>query len=152
MIVGAHIAIPSKDNKADMAFFRDVLKLPSIDNGDGYMIFAIPPAEVSVFGGDSTGHKLHLMCDDMEAFLEEMAELGIAASEPQELAWGVLTHVTMPGGGALAVYEPKHRRPKHATAPRKAAKKKAPAKKAAAKKAPAKQAPARKKAKKRAKR
>ena len=115
MIVGGHITIPSKDEAADKAFFRDVLKLPTIDAGGGYLISGLPPCEVAVHGGPGTGHTLHLMCADIEMFLDRMAERGIAAKPAQKQSWGMMTEVTLPGGGTIAVYQPAHKHPKHPT-------------------------------------
>jgi hypothetical protein len=144
MIVGGHITIASSDEAADKAFFRDVLKLPNVDAGGGYIIFGLPPCEIAVHEGGG-GHTLHLMCEDMNDFLEAVRKLGMEASEPLTQMWGVMTKVTLPGGGGLSVYEPRHKHPKQPgvktkaslkTAAKKAApkRKKAPAKKSAAKK------------------
>jgi hypothetical protein len=43
MISGAHMIIYSTDAEADRAFFRDVLKFPAVDTGEGWLIFALPP-------------------------------------------------------------------------------------------------------------
>jgi len=147
MIVGGHITIASSNPEADMAFFRDMLKLPNVDAGGGYMIFGLPPCEVAVHGGDA-GHALHLMCEDMDEFRAAMDEIGIETTEPQTQMWGIITDVTLPGGDTLHVYQPSH---KHPPAPKpKAARKTAPkAKKAASKKTSARKAT--KKAKKTAK-
>jgi len=73
MINGAHIIVYSKDAEADRAFFRDVLKYPSVDAGHGWLIFALPPAEVAVHPSDENDvHKLYLMCDDIHTFIAEM--------------------------------------------------------------------------------
>ncbi len=65
MINGVHIIVYSKDAEADRRFFRDVLKYPSVDAGHGWLIFALPPAEVAVHPSDENDvHKLYLMCDD----------------------------------------------------------------------------------------
>jgi hypothetical protein len=119
MIIGGHITIPSKDEAADKLFFRDVLKLPTIDAGGGYLISGLPPCEVAVHGGPGAGHTLHLMCADIEKFLDRMTELGIAAKPAQKQSWGMMTEVTLPGGGTIAVYQPAHKHPKHPVAPKK---------------------------------
>ena len=98
MIIGGHITIASKDEAADKAFFRDMLKLPTIDAGGGYLISGLPPCEIAVHGGPGIGHTLHLMCADMEKFLDRMAALGIAAKPAQKQSWGMMTEVTLPGG------------------------------------------------------
>jgi hypothetical protein len=48
MIVGAHVVVYSKDPTADRAFFREVLGTSSVDAGHGWLIFALPPAELAV--------------------------------------------------------------------------------------------------------
>src|SRR5207302_4534773 len=138
MIIGAHIMLQSTNDRADMAFLTDVLKLQSINAGGGYMIYGIPPAEVSIHGSDRNDvHQLYFMCDDIAAFTGDMTRHGIAFSTPVRQSWGTLTEITLPGGGKLGVYQPRHPRPGPAGKP--AAKKKAaPLAKKVAKK-PAKQ-------------
>jgi catechol 2,3-dioxygenase-like lactoylglutathione lyase family enzyme len=73
MIHGVHVILYSKDADADRAFFRDVLKYPFADAGHGWLIFALPPAEVAVHPSDANDvHRLYLMCDDVHAFIAEM--------------------------------------------------------------------------------
>jgi len=138
MITGAHVMLQSTNDKADMAFLTDVLRLPSINAGGGYMIYGIPPAEVSIHGSDRNDvHQLYFMCDDIAAFTGDMTRHGIAFSTPVRQSWGTATEITLPGGGKLGVYQPRHPRPEPAGKP--AAKKKAaPLAKKVAKK-PAKQ-------------
>jgi hypothetical protein len=111
MINGAHVIIYSKDADADRAFLRDVLKLSHVDVGHGWLIFALPPSEVAVHPGENNQHELYLMCDSLETFITEISTHGIACSEVQNLGWGMLTHITLPGGGKLGVYQPRHARP-----------------------------------------
>ena len=113
MIIGAHSIIYSKSPEADRAFLRDVLKLTNVDVGGGWLIFGLPPAEVAVHPGDKNDvHEFYLMCDDVEALVAEMGKRGIACATVQNLGWGLLTHVALPGGGKLGVYQPRHARPK----------------------------------------
>jgi ketosteroid isomerase-like protein len=115
---GAHAVIYSKDPDADRAFLRDRLGLEHIDIGHGWLIFRLPPAEVAVHPSEENDvHELFLMCDDVGALIERMAALGVAASPVQELRWGRLTKLTLPGGGALPVYEPRHPSPPPAAGP-----------------------------------
>jgi len=51
------------------------------------------------------------MCDDVAAFVAEMKAKSVACGPVQDLRWGRLTEVTLPGGGKLGVYEPRHARP-----------------------------------------
>ena len=112
MITGAHAIIFSKDADADRAFFRDVLKLPHVDAGDGWLIFGLPPSEVALHPAEENGaHELYLLCDDVEAFVADMARQGIATGPVTDQGWGLLTRLTLPGGGDLGVYQPRHARP-----------------------------------------
>jgi hypothetical protein len=132
MIIGAHVMLHSRDEAADREFLSDVLKLGSVDAGDGFMIFGIPPVEIAIHGSDRNDHhQLYLMCEDIEDFVAEMAERAIAFTPPSFQGWGTMTEVTLPGGGKLGVYEPHHKRPKHPVVKRA---KKITAKKAAKKK------------------
>ena len=99
MIVGAHSIIYSKSPEADRGFLRDVLGLP--------------PSEVAVHPSKKNDvHELYLMCDDVEDFMTAMKTQGIACGAVQNQGWGLLTQVTLPGGGKLGVYQPRHARPK----------------------------------------
>lgn len=117
MIIGAHIMLHSTNDRADMAFLTDVLKLESINAGGGYMIYGLPPGEMSIHGSDQNDvHKLYLMCDDIAAFTGEMTRHHIAFSTPVRQGWGTVTEITLPGGGRLGVYQPRHERPELAAA------------------------------------
>ena len=115
MITGAHSIIYSTNPDADRAFFRDVLNLPNVDVGGGWLIFGLPPAEVAVHPSDKNDvHELYLMCDDVNGFVAEMAQRGVTCEAMQDQGWGILTQVVLPGGGKLGVYQPRHERPKAA--------------------------------------
>ena len=112
MLIGAHSVIYSTNADADRTFLRDVLKLPNVEAGGGYLIFGLPPAEVAVHPSDKNdGHDLYLMCDDIEALVAEMKQRDIGCAPVQDEGWGLLTRVTLPGGGALGIYQPRHVRP-----------------------------------------
>jgi len=113
MIIGAHSIIYSKNPQADRAFLRDVVGLPSVDVGEGWLIFGLPPAEVAVHpSNENDVHEFYLMSDDIEALIGAMQERGITCAPTQNQGWGVLTQVTLPGGGKLGIYQPRHARPK----------------------------------------
>ena len=115
MIHGAHVVLSSTKPEADRAFFREVLRLPSVDVGDGWLIFALPPSELAVHpAGKNDEHELYLMCEDVEAFVKDLARRGVACSPVQSVGWGILTRLTLPGGGTVGVYQPRHARPKAA--------------------------------------
>ena len=129
MINGAHAIVYSKRPAADRDFFRDVLGLPSVDVGDGWLIFGLPPAEVAVHPSEKNSlHELYLMCADVEAFATAMERKKIKCGPVRDRGWGLLVQVTLPGGGEIGVYEPRHKRPK-AAAPKKMAGKRTAAKK-----------------------
>jgi catechol 2,3-dioxygenase-like lactoylglutathione lyase family enzyme len=109
MITGAHALIYSQDAEADRAFFRNVLGFPSIDAGDGWLIFALPPSELGVHPAEgSSKHELSLTCDDIEAEIARLAEKGVKCGPISDEGWGLLTMIRLPGGGDLGLYEPHH--------------------------------------------
>ena len=113
MISGAHSIIYSTNPDADRAFFRDVLNLPHVDVGGGWLIFGLPPAEVALHPSDrNDGHEFYLMCDDIEALVLEMRRRNLTCGPVQDQGWGLLTQLTLPGGGKLGIYQPRHARPK----------------------------------------
>jgi hypothetical protein len=112
MITGAHSIIYSSDAEADMNFFKKILKFPNVDVGHGWLIFGLPPSEIAIHPSAENGlHEFYLMCDDINVFVKEMAEHNIICSAINSQRWGNVTHLTLPGGGTLGVYEPKHARP-----------------------------------------
>jgi hypothetical protein len=113
MINGAHVIINSKKPEADRAFLRDVLGLPHVDVGHGWLIFGLPPSEVAVHPSDNNNeHQLYFMCEDVEVLIREMGRRDISCEPVRELGWGLLTQITLPGGGRLGIYQPRHARPK----------------------------------------
>ena len=117
MIIGAHSIIHSGKPEADRAFLRDILGLPSVDAGDGWLIFGLPPAEAAVHPSERNDvHELYLMCADIEAFVAAMEAHRVACDPVQSTGWGRLIKVRLPGGGKLGVYQPLHARPKPASA------------------------------------
>jgi predicted enzyme related to lactoylglutathione lyase len=115
VITGVHALIYSSETDAVRAFFRDVLELPSVDAGHGWLIFALPPAEVAAHPTDGAGrHELYLMCDDIHATIEELRAKGVEISRAvAEERWGLVTAIRLPGGPELGLYEPRHPIPPH---------------------------------------
>ena len=111
-ITGAHAIIYSTNAEADRALLKDVFKFKHVDVGRGWLIFALPPAEVAVHPSEENDvHELYLMTDDVEGFVKEMKQRHVACGPVDDQGWGLLTHVTLPGGGKLGVYQPRHARP-----------------------------------------
>ena len=135
MIIGAHSIIYSRNADADRAFFRDVLGLPNVDVGDGWLIFGLPPAEVAVHPSNRNGlHEFYLLSDDVKALVAALRRKRVSCGAVVDRGWGLLTEVTLPGGGTLGVYQPRHARPKSMRASTKTRKAAAPAVKSAGRK------------------
>ena len=115
-LIGAvHLTLFSTDAEATRAFFRDVLELDSVDAGGGWLIFALPPAELACHPtppDDSGRHELYLMCDDVEATMAELEAKGAEFVAPiTEAGFGRMTRMRVPGGGELGLYQPTHPSP-----------------------------------------
>jgi catechol 2,3-dioxygenase-like lactoylglutathione lyase family enzyme len=112
MINGAHVIIYSKDAEADRTFLRDTLGFPHVDVGHGWIIFGLPQAECAFHPSDENDrHELYLMTDDVEAEIRRLNAAGAACTDIENLGWGRRTHIRLPGGGVLGLYEPRHARP-----------------------------------------
>jgi predicted enzyme related to lactoylglutathione lyase len=119
MIAGAHFLLYSNDPEADRAFFKTVLEFPSIDLGEGWLIFNLPPAELAVHPGDGEfvqlhaehpmlGAVLYLMCDDLGSVIERLKSKGVTCAKPVEAEWGISTSIRLPSGGEIGLYQPTH--------------------------------------------
>ncbi len=116
MIHAVHAVIHTTAPKDVRAFFRDVLELRWVDAGGGWLIFALPPAELGVHPTDSTAengrHVLYLMCDDIEATMAELKTKGVEFSTAvTQQRWGYLTSMKIPGGSEIGLYQPTHPSP-----------------------------------------
>ncbi len=118
MISGVHAILYSKDADRLRSFFRDVLEFPAVDAGHGWLIFALPPAEMGIHptegpggGGVEGKHELYLMCDDVEATIATLAAKGVSCSPVNDAGWGLLTTVSLPDGGTIGLYQPRHPSP-----------------------------------------
>lgn len=120
MVFGAHVLLYSDKAEADRAFFRDILGFPSVDAGEGWLIFKLPPAEVAVHpagegkhelvhaGHRMLGASLYLMCDDLREQIELLKAKKVHCTEVEEERWGIRTTVKLPSGGEIGLYQPKH--------------------------------------------
>jgi len=119
MVNGAHVLLYSKKPEADRAFFRDVLGFRSVDAGGGWLIFALPPAEVAVHPTDDDegrshggqrllGAVLYLMCDDLTATVALLKSQKVRCTAIDEEPWGIKTTVRLPSGGEIGLYQPTH--------------------------------------------
>lgn len=109
MINGAHVLLYTKDAEADRAFFRDVLGFRNVDAGHGWLIFALPPAELAMHPAEHNDRaELFLMCDDLKAEIAELVKKDVVFEEPHTERWGMVASIRLPGGGRLGLYQPSH--------------------------------------------
>lgn len=111
MISGAHIVLFTDAVESTRDFLRDALQLPAVDAGGGWLIFALPPAEVAVHPADQASHELYLMCDDLQATIARLKDAGATFGPVRKERWGRITMMTMPGGAQLPIYQPSHPSP-----------------------------------------
>ncbi len=119
MITGAHFLFYSQNPEADRVFFRDVLDFPSLDIGQGWLLFKLPPAEAAFHPatenftqghGDRAllGSVLYLICDNLQEVIRSLAAKGVTCAEVKEEPWGTKTTIPLPGGGEIGLYRPSH--------------------------------------------
>ena len=108
MFNGAHIVIYTADAEADRAFFRDLLGMRYVDAGDGWLIFALPPAEMAMHPAIGASQELYLTCTDVAAVKTALEAKGVSCTDITDEGWGLLSAFALPGGGRLGFYQPKH--------------------------------------------
>lgn len=111
MIFGAHVVLYSKNPAADRSFFHYVLGLTPVDAGDGWLIFALPPAEAAFHpeGPEGEGrHELYLLCDDLAAEIARLTSKGVHCEPIEEARWGSVTRIRLPGGAKVGLYQARH--------------------------------------------
>ena len=117
MINAVHALIFAEDAEAARAFFRDVLGFRNVDSGEGWLIFALPRAELGIHPGPGWGrgiaqHELFFMCDDIERTVAELERKGVEFTAPiEDEGFGLTTRFRIPGAGEIGLYEPRHASP-----------------------------------------
>ena len=122
MITGAHAIVFAEDPEPARAFFGETLGLRGVDAGGGWLIFALPPAELAVHPSsgnvtqDDAGHPLlgaalYLMCDDLQAEIASLKAKNVECTEVVNAGWGIKTTFALPSGGEIGLYQPRHARP-----------------------------------------
>ena len=111
MIIGAHVLLFTPAVEPTRDFLRDALHWPAVDAGGGWLIFALPPAEVAVHSAEQPSHELYLMCDDLAATIAQLSDAGATFGPIRDERWGRVAVMTMPGGAQLPIYQPSHPSP-----------------------------------------
>ena len=123
MITACHTLIYSDDAPATRTFFRDVLRLPYVEDASagapGWLIFATGPSELGVHPtrDEHEGHtyesprhqSISLQCDDIAATRAELEGRGATfTSEVADHGFGLVTTIALPGADDLMLYQPRH--------------------------------------------
>jgi len=113
MIYGAHALLYSRAPDQVRALLDTVLGTPAVDAGGGWLIFALPPAEIAVHPTDGPPRsEIYLMCQDIEATILRLREKGVTFTRAvQDVSWGRVTAIALPDGGELGLYQPRHASP-----------------------------------------
>ncbi len=113
MIRGIHGLLYSSDPEATRAFFRDVVKLPGSDIGDGWWIFDFAEGDLGVHPVDDPSeagtHDVSLYCDDIHATVADLRSRGVKLeADVEDRGYGLVTYLTAPGGIEIQLYEPRY--------------------------------------------
>jgi catechol 2,3-dioxygenase-like lactoylglutathione lyase family enzyme len=108
-ITGMHGLLYTSEPDQLRAVLRDVFGWKPVDAHDGWLIFALPPAELGVHPADAPSHELTLMCDDFDATMADLRAKGIEfRGEPENQGFGIVTTMVLPGDVEMLLYEPRH--------------------------------------------
>ena len=76
-----------------------------MDAGEGWLIFALPPAELGVHPAEGptyksgVRHQLTFMCDDIHATIRDLQSKGVKVNgEPPDEGFGITVMLGLPGG------------------------------------------------------
>ncbi len=119
MIKGAHFLFYSTNADADRAFLRDILGFQGVDAGGGWLIFKVPPSEMAVHPHEENltmphgpipmaAAVLYLICDDLDATMNDLKGKGVACGRVGQADWGRYTSMPLPSGAHLGLYQPSH--------------------------------------------
>jgi hypothetical protein len=108
-VIGTHALLYTSEPDALRACLRDAFGWANVDAHDGWLIFALPPAELGIHPADAPAHQLSFMCDDIRATIADLSSKGVVfEGEPEDRGFGVGVNMVLPGGVEVLLYEPKH--------------------------------------------
>ena len=114
-VIGTHMLLYTSEPEALRATLRDAFGLRHVDAGDGWLIFALPPAELGVHPAEGptyqsgVRHQVTFMCDDIHATIADLRQKGVAVEgEPKDEGYGITVMLALPGGCRVMLYEPRH--------------------------------------------
>lgn len=119
MITGAHFLLSSRAPDVDRAFIRDILGFRSVDAGEGWLIFALPRAELAVHpsranfvqvhaGQEIFGAVFYLMCNNLPATIKSLNARNVQCGPISEASWGRSTSIRLSSGSDIGLYQPTH--------------------------------------------
>jgi len=115
MIKGIHGLFYSSQPEDLRAFLRDKLQLPVSDVGGGWLIFDFKEGDLGVHptegadGAPSGQHDISFFTDDVAKTVSELKRRGVRFDdEIADHGYGLVTHLTMPGGVRVQLYQPKY--------------------------------------------
>ena len=115
-ITGTHALLYTSEPEAVRSLFRDVFGWKHVDAGEGWLVFALPPAELGIHPAEGptfkggVRHQLSFMCDDIGATVADLRSKGIEVrGDPQDEGYGITTTIVLPGDLEVMLYEPRHR-------------------------------------------
>ncbi len=118
MIKGIHGLLYSSDPEATRSFFRDVMKLPGSDVGEGWWIFDFPEGDLGVHPiedpSDEGEHDVSFYCDDIHRTVADLKSRGVEFTQDvEDHGYGLVTYIRAPGGITIQLYEPHYHKGQH---------------------------------------
>jgi hypothetical protein len=108
-VTGVHALVSIPEADALRKALGDAFGWSHVDAGEGWLIYALPPAELGVHPGDRPGYELSLMCDDLASTMAELRTRGVDfRGDPDDRGWGIVMTMILPGGVEMMLYEPRH--------------------------------------------
>ena len=146
MIKGVHAMFYSSKAEQAREFIKEKLRLPCSDVGEGWLIFDLEEGDVGFHpteGDPPSGtHNVSFYCDDLEKTVKELKSRGVTFDDAiADHGYGFVTHITLPGGVKVQIYQPKYVKRAPKSRKKKVARKGAKTRRAAARRRPPKRAP-----------